>query len=247
MVAGAVAVFAPIAATGQVVEGRIIDADTRHPVLAARVVVLHRGGGAIRSAFTDSAGLFRIAVPWPGRYRLQSEALGYARSTSGPLDLLPDDTVEIELGLTVEPIPLAPLVVISDRPALVFDERLERRGYYERKAMLNDLGAHFLEHAEIQRRHPWSIEGALQSLPGVRVRPVGGRDVAVTNLRGQPLSLCLDGSRVGSLSGRTRIHHFVPMSFVVAIEVYPSAASRGWTRCSVMVWTGIPPDPRGSQ
>jgi hypothetical protein len=242
----ALAVFSPLAVSGQAVEGRVVDADAGQPVPSARVMIVDRTGGQVGSALADSTGRFRIAVRWPGRYWLQSEALGYARSMSGPLDVRADEIVEIELGLTVEPIPLAPLVVMSGRPALVLDERLDRRGYYERQAMLTGpLGAHFLEHAELSSRHPWSVEGVLQSLPGVRTRSMGGRDVAVTDRRGRTLSVCLDGVRIGSLSGGLRVDHLVPMSSIVAIEVYPTPSYR--TRCSVMIWTGIPSDQPDSR
>ena len=141
--------------------------------------------------------------------------------------------MEIELRLSVGPIPLAPLTVISDRPALVFHSRLERVGLYERKAEFEVRQGQFFDYEEVQRHH--SLLQLLGARPGIRIRSAGGRDVVVTDRRGYSLGLCIDGHRIGPLTQDVWVSH----SQILAVELYAGV----WhpiERYKVMVWTGIP-------
>jgi len=233
-------------ASAQGIEGRLLDEPTGEPISGGIVTLLDAERQSIRrSAVTDDDGTFSLRISVPGRYHLRASRIGYEEIDSPPLDVRDGEVVELELRISTEAIPLAPLTVVSDRPPLVMDDRLVRRGYYERKAMYQHLGAHFLEYEEIQERDSWSLVGVLRSLPGVRIYPAGGRDMAITDRRGRPLWVCLDGVRITRLApDELTLDELAIPSGVVALELYPGQVRQQRYRCNLLIWTGLPPDPR---
>jgi len=218
------------------IQGRLLAGDTGDPIAGAAVTLLDRDQGRLLVRLTGEDGEFFLPVTRTGRYHLHAAFLGYAEATSPPLDIRPDEVVQIELRLSVEPIPLAPLTVISDRPALVFHSRLERVGYYERKAEFEVRQGQFFDYEEVQRHH--SLLQLLGARPGLRILGAGGRNVAVTDRQGRSVSLCIDGLPIGPLTQDV----WVSPTQIIGVEVYADVwqwDTRKW-RCSVLVWTGIP-------
>jgi len=218
------------------IQGRLLADDTGDPIAGAAVALLNRDQLRPLVRLTGEDGAFFLPVTRPGRYHLRAAFLGYAEATSPPLDVRAEEVVEIELRLSVEPIPLAPLTVISDRPALVFHPRLERVGYYERKAEFEVRGVQFFDYEEVQRHH--SLLQLLSARPGIRIRSAGGRNVVATDREGRFVHLCIDGLPIGLLTQDVWWSH----SQILAVEVYTAVRKWGFLgwRCSVLVWTGIP-------
>jgi hypothetical protein len=229
--------------TAQTASGRLLDAHTDQPIPGATVVLVDRHDDIIRTSVTGPDGVFALSASSEGRYRLRAEAIGYMVTRFPPVDLVAGEILELELRLAIDAIPLEPLTVVGDRSALVFDARLERVGYYERRSMWQHLGAYHLDAAEIQRRHHSSLIEVMRSLPGVYVRSGGGRTgprgshTIIEDRAGERLTVCLDGAYLKAFG---ELHELVPQSLVLAVEVYASSAVREAVRCNIMIWTGAP-------
>ncbi len=240
----AVFALAPSGAAAQAVAGRVLD-ETGHPVIAATVTLLGLRDDTLDASVSDGRGAFLLQAARSGRYRLRAERLGFAAATSGPVDLLPDDTLVVELQLSVEPVTLPPLTVLSDRPALMIDSRLARWGYYERRRLYGWEGmgfAHFIDYQEIERRNAFRVSDLLRQIPGLRVRSAGGRRVTVQGLARCPrITFFIDGMKY-RLRGDESIDEVLPPTSLIAIEVYARGVyDARYGDCSVVMWTGVPP------
>jgi hypothetical protein len=146
----------------QVVTGAVRDAESGDPIVAAIVSLLGRNDGALVKVATNEAGEFRIVPPGPGQYRLRAQRIGYATTTTDILQVAASDLARLELSLSTEPVPLAPLIVdIASRPWWEYERPDEVWGFYERMEYFGQTGfARFLtiEDLEFQRRSPaWMI------------------------------------------------------------------------------------------
>ena len=223
----------PLSGQAMGIQGRLLADDTGGPIAGAAITLLDRDQVRLLVRLTGEDGAFLLPVARLGRYHLHAAFLGYAEVTSPALDVRLNEVVQIELRLSVEPIPLAPLTVISDRPALVFHPRLERVGYYERKAEYEIRQGQFFDYEEVQRHH--TLLQLLSARPGIRIRSAGGRSLVATDRRGRFLTLCIDGLKMGHLTQDVWVSH----SQIIGVEVY-AGVWQSAARCTVMVWTGIP-------
>lgn len=226
----------------QSIQGRLLDEASGEAVAGAVVTLLDRSKRALRTVTTADDGAFVLGTPHPGRFHLRTSRIGYAEVTTGPLDVRADELVEVEISVPAEAILLAPLEVLSDRPALVLDGRLERWGYYERKEHYGTRSGfgHFLDREDLDRRILSRASQLFQDMPGMRVTGAGGRRVEVTGRAGCSPVVYLDGARI-----RGDPDLIVPTSDLVAVEVYPGMVhpvrfSAGDPRCGmVLFWTGV--------
>ena len=156
--------------------------------------------------------------------------------------------MDVELRMSTEAIPLAPLTVVSDRMPLVNTIRLVTGGYVGRKELYGREGmgsGTFMEKADWEHRSPTMIAEILREVPGVRI--VGAsimmKTVTSFNPYGCVPSFYLDGNLV-RLRGES-IDDLISSYSISAIEVY-----RGMSRppqfmdmldhpCgAVVLWTG---------
>lgn len=237
--------------TAQSIGGRVLEDLSDHPVPAASVELLPAGGRtAVWRAISDEAGTFSLDAPKPGRYRLRVEALGYATVTTPEFDLLEKaDTLQVEVLVAVEAVPLAPLVVVSRRTGVESSVRLVAVGYFDRRATWGSEGmgfGHFIERDELRRSNPRYLSDVLRSVPGVRIEGGGGRRQVITLrtitsdqgrcippvfINGAPFATGADANEV-----------VVPAD-VIAVEVYPGMTAppqfnRGQACGAIVVWTG---------
>lgn len=233
---------APLGA--QVVTGRVLDQDTDSVVDGVEVLLLARGGGEVLArAATGRDGRFALRAPMSGIYLIRSTRLGYRSVSSPQIDLLRADSLDVEIRMSVDAIPLAPLTVVARRESEAFDPRLERRGYYDRRARYGKRGsgmgfATFLE-AEDIRDSALDVEDAIRDVSGIDVS-WRGRQAVITGRRGCRVRLFIDGTRVGNSSPS----EWVAPSSVVAIEIYPGQMvpveylTLGRPCGVVAIWTG---------
>ena len=247
----------PWSAASQVVEGRVMDADTEEGVVGVTVTLLDLDESVMLSVLTDSRGDFRVSTPHPGRFRLSVTRIGYEEITSAPLDVRDSEVVEVELRISTAPVALEPLTVVSDRPPLVLDSWLVRHGFYERRQRFGSHGMNsgqFLDRDEILARNPFRVTDVLRTMRNVHVRPSGvtgpgvrfSLESTVTIRRGCEPTVYLNGVR--QRRDFDVFPHISP-SHLVGIEVYtgpPFPAryydwppDRQTALCGVIVlWTG---------
>jgi hypothetical protein len=145
MVVAALALAAvPQGAIAQVLRGRVIDHASGAVLSGAQMDVIDERGSQIARTATDTEGRFELRAPRSGAYRLRASLIGYETFTSDPLDLGVRETVELLLYLSVEPVPLTPVIVRtrSDRSRLTEFERRKAQG----------LGGYFITRQDIERR-----------------------------------------------------------------------------------------------
>jgi hypothetical protein len=213
----------------QTLKGTILDSSTGEPVTLTFVALLEEGREMVVSTLGEEDGSFSVTAPESGDYFLYVARSGYSTVVDGMFELGRDGVLDVQVGLTPEPIALEPLTVEADRDMSV----LERSGFYDRAAVGQ---GHFLLHDEIVRRAPNRLTDALTGIPRFQVmrsRPVIGLraelNPEVRVLRGSEYcspTLYLDGSPIvyGSRAdenGRAvRPDDFVDPFEVEAIEVY---------------------------
>lgn len=207
--------------SAQVVTGGVFDQQTDSVIDGVEVLLLDRDDNEVLArAATGPDGRFALRAPLPGIFLIRSTRLGYQSVSVPDIDLLRADSLDIELRMSVDAVPLAPLTVVARRASEAFDARLERRGYYDRRARYGKRGngmgfATFLE-AEDIRDSALDIEDVLRDISGIHVT-WRGRQAIVTGRKGCRVSLFIDGTRVRNSSPS----EWVSPSSVVAVEVYP--------------------------
>jgi hypothetical protein len=102
-------------ASAQSVIGRVFDVATNEALAGSEVRLLSAGGEVQQRALADTAGLFRLQAPLPGKYYLEAELLGFERSRSELLDLPVSRELNVEVRLSRTAIPLDPIRVIAVR------------------------------------------------------------------------------------------------------------------------------------
>jgi hypothetical protein len=75
----AVAAVSALAADSTALNGTVIDADTRLPVMGAQMALRYTGSSAhIKSTTSDKSGRFRLVIDKPGSYTVEAAAEGYS-------------------------------------------------------------------------------------------------------------------------------------------------------------------------
>jgi hypothetical protein len=127
LLAGLVMLGSAVPASAQTVHGSVVDETTNTPVALARVTALE-GDSVVAGPITANAeGRFRLSLPGAGPYRLRVERLGYPVHTSLEFRVDAFESVEIEIRISPEPIPLAPLEVVARGPERGRDQFARRR------------------------------------------------------------------------------------------------------------------------
>lgn len=247
------AVVAPHPRTleAQVVRGQVVDAVSRQVVPQVTVLLLRgeRGDSVATSGVSDARGHFALEVAKSGAYRLRSMMIGYQPATTPMFDLRAGDApLEVVVRISQVAILLAPLEIVSPRPALLADRWLMSDGYYDRAHTYGrgGLGAgRFLDWDAINQTGAFNVTDIVRSMPGVRVLGAGGAREVIT-FRGVARRcvppVFVDGVRVTDGAG---VNDVVKPSELVAMEVYPGLtvpaeyAHQGGESCgAIVLWTG---------
>lgn len=115
LAASLAAVLAVTPVQAQVVQGRVVDAETGGPVAGATVRLIDASGEERSRTAADSVGRYRVSAPEPGRYTVRAEMLGYQTGETEPLLL--SDTVSVvdrQVELSPAPIPISGVEVTTD-------------------------------------------------------------------------------------------------------------------------------------
>lgn len=104
-------------ATTGILEGVVLDQDTKKPLVGVNVFILETRQGAA----TDLNGFFRIHNIRAGDYRVQVSMAGYRTLTFSNIAILPDLKVRLNVELTETPIEMEAIEVRAERPLIQTD------------------------------------------------------------------------------------------------------------------------------
>jgi hypothetical protein len=236
----------PAFASGQVIQGRVLEAATGNPVpyVEVRVEGSDRPIGAV---VTDSTGRFMLRATIGGVYRLRTYHVGFA-PIEADVEVGTGAMVELVLRLSPQPTELPAIEVVSRGRAP--DAFLERGGFYERRSA--GFGV-FRTPEEVERRNLFAPSDLFQGISGVRLNYVGiqGKDIRMTRGDDPNCSprIFIDNvmARRGGRSASQAdppLDALVPPRDILAVEVYrgPSEvpvefAGNDVTCGVVIIWT----------
>lgn len=112
-------VLSPGKATGQTVQGQLLDRDTQAPVEGALMLLLDAGGEERDGYLTNSAGRFILRAPGPGTYTVRAERIGFETVTSDPFSLEASQMFGIRLETAQAAIELEGLEVTGEQQCVV--------------------------------------------------------------------------------------------------------------------------------
>jgi len=148
----------------QTVAGRVIDAETREPLVGVTLRLL-QGDRDIAATVTDSLGRFRLEADVSGRYVIVTTRLGYASLQTSSLELERGQALGIELQLSSEAVRIAPITATVAR-----NPYLESRGFYER---MRGREGDFMTEEQIRRRNASTLVDVLRTMRGVKIQRNG--------------------------------------------------------------------------
>ncbi len=100
----------------QVIDGVVVDSESRIPVAGALVSLVDGNGRDIQRFLVDADGSFRFLVAaLPGSYSLRAERLGMSTRTVDSFDLGPADTITVRIALRHRPIALPGIQASGER------------------------------------------------------------------------------------------------------------------------------------
>jgi hypothetical protein len=216
--------------------------ETGRPLVGAAVSLASGPGGTqgIGTRVTGSDGTFLFRRVPPGSYRLRVTLIGYSE-ISDTLPVPSDSDLDLSLPMSVSPIELEALVVVSERRGPWFLEDFQQR----RKTR---FGA-FFDREDIEQRQPMVTSDLFRMVPGARVSPSGPFGQTVRLRGGCRPALWVDGLPLVTVEGMDDI---LPVMDLEAVEVYHGVnmpVQFGSNSCgAIVVWTrrGEPGPPGGS-
>jgi hypothetical protein len=232
----------------QTLRGRVLDSATRAPVALAYVGLMEGEGELVVAALAGPGGVFELEAPRGGAYLLYVARTGYRTLVDGVFEIEPGGVVEIQIGLTPEPLELEPLEVVG----VAERTRLEVEGFYERA--VTGVGT-FLIREQIERTAVDRITDAFRNIPNVFIdasRPLAGSAAVMqypalwVNRAGRRCAPTFYVDRHVVARGGTeavRPDDFVTPAEIEAIEVYTRTAEMpvGFDDLSdcgvILIWT----------
>ena len=212
--------------------GEVLELETGRPLYGA-AVSLAAGPDGTRGLGTRVTGeegefLFR-SVP-AGLYTVSVTLLGF-EDLRDTLRVGSERDLRVVLPLSVSPVPLSPIVVVSQRRR----SPLFLEGFESRR---RTLGGTFFDREEIEERALYQFTDLMRMVPGMRVVPTSLYGHGV-RFRGRCVpALWLDGTRVIHTSD---LDSFLQPGDLEAVEVYSGSqlpARFGPSACgAIIVWT----------
>jgi hypothetical protein len=127
--------------TEQLIQGRLLDDDTRQPIGQASVRLMLPDGKTVTTVLSNEFGLFRLVTPSPGTYTLRAERVGYRTGEHPRLNMMLGDTLWVDFHLSVSAVLLQPLLVrASARPWANRYAQIGMEEFYGRMARLGERG-----------------------------------------------------------------------------------------------------------
>jgi iron complex outermembrane receptor protein len=165
--------------------GRVTDANGA-ALQGATVTLFARATSAPRmKSVTDSNGNYRFDRLAPGDYLVEAEAAGFAPAVARELTVQSEAATNADFRLEVAGVRAEVVVTASDSPQAVD----------EVSKAVNVIGKR-----ELDERNEYSIPDALLTVPGLRIRRLGGPGTLTTirtrGLRNEDTAVLIDGMRL---------------------------------------------------
>ncbi len=222
----------------QGVTGHVIEAGAGRPVAGALVSLVDSLSTEVARVLSDSAGAFTVGAPAHGWFRLRATRIGFATTTTDEFQVRRAETLQVQLRMAHDAIPLEPLTVTgrsTRRPT-----RLEASGFHDR--MRYGQG-YFMQRGDIEATGARNMAEMLRATPGIRLdRSARAHGPTVRIQRGNCLpAVFLDGLYIGE--GAEELHGLLAVD-ADAVEVYtspirvPAAFRQRRAHCgAVIIWT----------
>lgn len=209
--------------SAQEISGRVVDHGTGQALANVRLMLLTPDRSVRDETLSNRRGGFTLTPPTPGEWMVSAELIGYGAVVSEPMTIAAGERVEIEIRLSVEPVPVEGVVVTGRRlertPDIqAFYDRVERG----RRSGIGD----FVTRDEVERAAPFQTSDLLRLMPGIQVvSPSGhaGSSAHVRMGRGCTPAIYVDGSQINHSGIPTSLDNIVPVSDIEGIEVYRGA------------------------
>jgi len=216
-------------AWAQQVRGRLLDGQSRQPIVLGSVALVDTMFAVIDRTVSDQDGAFELTAAAAGSYLVVADRTGYRPAVDGILELGAGGSIEISFYLQPKPLEMEALRVRVDRQRV--DTFLNDQGFYERSK--SGLG-YFISPDQIERRLPFTMQDLVRGIPNVRVsESIMGTTFSV---RCGQATLWIDGIRVPSID--------LPVEDIAAVEIYSGGASTplqfggtSETCGAVLIWT----------
>lgn len=232
--------------------GNIIEDTSEQPVSGVHVEVFTASWFPITERTTDESGRFMLTLPREGSYRIRASRIGYKQVDAPILDTRDATALAIQLRMSPEAIPLAPLEIVARTRA---EQTFSDLSTFEDRRSLG-LG-HFFTREDVERLRPGRVTDLVGRVPGVRLESSGNgmhrtvRMARANSFSGYcPVQLFVDGLLVNRRSAAPGQGSYLAIDDVVspwsieAIEVYkglatvPAAFLTPDARCGVVaIWT----------
>ena len=191
--------------------GRVIDADSRKPLLGAEVVILHTGCGAA----TDARGEFEIEDVLAGEYIVRISHIGYEAQRFPDVVVFKDCPTVLHAALRLSPVTLETIRVTADRAG--------SGGSNDRLVIGRET---------IQSSNALSIGELIRQVPGIDVQESGGPGEPVTvSIRGSQTNqvlVLLDGVPLNDERTGDVDLSAIPLAMVESVEIEKGAGSHRW-------------------
>lgn len=239
-------------ASAQVVQGVVLAADSGEPVSGARLL-LRDPDGVIRAGMISSdRGRFELRADLAGMLQLEVSHIGYADWRTASFALASGQTLDVEVKLGLEAIPLEPIVVVARR-----SEGVSRTAQFLQR--MNDparVGGYFISEEAIEARPAALPSTLVVGTPGMSLRlasSAAGLERNVIMAGGCEAQAFVDGIRVQQGQGAS-VDDVVTAEQLAGVEMYPRAlgappqyVDTHNPRCGVVLyWTREAEMPEGS-
>lgn len=210
-----------LAVSAQSVTGSVVQGQVAAPVADARLVLRGPGGAVRATAVSDADGRFRLDLDTPGPVRLEVTHIAYAPWQTVEFTVGGGETLEVEVRLGIEALPLEPLTVVATRSS-----RGRLAGFEQRRTSLAGFGGYFLTDAEIERRPVAVTTSLVRTTPGMSVarHGSGGIPQNVIMAGNCVARTFVDGIRVTQTEGGSLDDLVVP-ELLAGVEMYPRGLS----------------------
>jgi hypothetical protein len=207
--------------TAQAVTGSVVEVGDGSPVADARLVLRDAEGAVRAAAISGGDGRFRLDLGAPGLVRLEVSHIAYAPWETAEFAVERDETLEVEIRLGIEALPLEALSVVATRSS-----RGRLSGFDQRRNSLAGFGGYFLTDAEIERRPIATTTSLVWTTPGMSVaRHEGGGVSQNVIMAGNCVARTfIDGIRVTQTAGGSLDDLVVP-ELLAGVEIYPRGLS----------------------